>query len=57
MRGGIRVYRGGHFLSKLGVHPSLNGVKAGVDPSLNVVEAGVTDHNSLCVLDQLISQA
>ena len=57
MRGGIRVYRAGHFLSKLGVHPSLNGVEAGVDPSLNVVEAGVTDHNSLGVLDQLIAQA
>ena len=46
MRNGIKVYRVGHFRSKLGVHPSLK-----------IVEAGVTDHNSLGVLDQLIAQA
>ena len=49
--------RAGHFFSKLGVRPCLNGVKVGVDPSLKVVEVGVTDHNSLGVLDQLISPA
>ena len=52
--------RAGHFFSKLSVRPCLNGVEVGVDPSLNVVEVvevDVTDHNSLGVLDQLISLA